>query len=99
MSVTEADVYAAREVFRKEPTNNHAAMYLSKLHEAYEGGETCEEDFHDGLHEVERYLWKGGTVKLSDSRSDLRACHDADNTVTAHGTTMPKEAGGGWDGS
>lgn len=62
MAVTEVDVLNARTAFRADQNNETAAMFLSKLHEAYEGGETCEDDFHDGLHEVERYLWKGGSV-------------------------------------
>jgi hypothetical protein len=37
-------------------------MFLSVLREAEEIGLIDDDEFHNGLGEVEHYLWKGGTV-------------------------------------
>jgi hypothetical protein len=37
-------------------------MYLSVLHEAEEEGTIDDDRFHNGIAEIEAYLWKGGTV-------------------------------------
>jgi hypothetical protein len=62
VSVTREEVDVARNEFIGKPTQETAAMFLSKLHEAYEGGEVECDELYAGLLSVESYLWKGGTM-------------------------------------
>lgn len=62
MAVTKDDVLVASEAFTSNPTQDTAAMFLSKLREGYENVEIDEDEFNNGLADIEAYLWKGGTV-------------------------------------
>lgn len=62
MAVTKEDVDTANEAFTNNPTQETAAMFLSKLREAEENGELTDDEFMNGLADIEAYLWKGGTV-------------------------------------
>jgi hypothetical protein len=55
-------VDAAGKAFADDPRQSTAAMYLSVLHEAEEEGTIDDDRFHNGIAEIEAYLWKGGTV-------------------------------------
>lgn len=62
MAVTAEDVKVAESEFLARPTQNTAAMFLSKLREAEEHDAIGDDEFLDGLASIEAYLWKGGTV-------------------------------------
>ena len=62
MAVTKAKLDDAHSNFEKHPNQQSAALFLSLLNEAHEYGAIDEDQLHAGLHDVERYLWKGGSV-------------------------------------
>lgn len=63
MAVTTNDVNDALGTFRANPKPETAAMFLSKLREAEEIGVVDDDVFHNGLAEIESYLWEGGSVR------------------------------------
>lgn len=62
MSTTTDKLNTAKSAFTWNPNQATAAMFLSVLREAEEIGLIDDDEFHNGLGEVEHYLWKGGTV-------------------------------------
>lgn len=62
MAVTHETVAIAKIAFLTAPQPATAAKFLSVLREAEEIGLLSDDDFHDGLGEIEAYLWKGGSV-------------------------------------
>lgn len=62
MIVTVPELYSAEMAFKQAPQPATAAMFLSKLRDAKEIGLITDERFHDGLSDVESYLWNGGSV-------------------------------------
>lgn len=52
----------ARGAFEVNPNQDTAVMFLSVLREAEERGAISDDVFHDGLADIEAYLWQGGTV-------------------------------------
>lgn len=62
MSISREKLAEARADFVAEPSNNTCVLFLSKLREAEEEGNIDDDEFHNGLAEVEAYLWKGGSV-------------------------------------
>lgn len=65
MSITLPKLQTAQDAFVANPNQDTAAMFLSMLREAEENGEIGDDEFHNGLADVEAYLWKGGTVVRS----------------------------------
>lgn len=66
MAVTEAKLDMARKAFEAAPQPATAAQYLSVLREAEEIGLIDDDVFHNGLADIEAYLWKGGSVVDDD---------------------------------
>lgn len=62
MAVDLTAVKQAESVLRANPTNENAAMFLSKLREAESEGNCDDDDFLDGLSLVEHYLWTGNAT-------------------------------------
>lgn len=72
MAVTKSKLKDAHVAFRASPSQQTAAMYLSVLREAEEIGLIDDDEFHNGLSDVESYLWKGGTVIDDNAARTLR---------------------------
>lgn len=66
MAVTKSKLKDAHVAFRAAPSPQTAAMYLSVLREAEEIGLVGDDEFHNGLGDIESYLWKGGSVVIED---------------------------------
>lgn len=66
MAVTKSKLKDAHVAFRASPQPATAALYLSVLREAEEIGLIGDDEFHNGLSDIESYLWKGGSVVLDD---------------------------------
>ena len=62
MSVDLEQVVLARVAFVDAPSNNTAAYFFSKLREAEEEGTIGDDEFHNGLAEIECYLWTSKIV-------------------------------------
>lgn len=62
MAVTHEKLAVAKIAFETAPQPATAAQFLSVLREAEEIGLIGDDDFHNGLADIEAYLWKGGSV-------------------------------------
>lgn len=62
VAITTTKVAEAKNNFEQHPNNQSAALYLSLLSEAEEIGAIDDDEFHNGLADVEAYLWKGGSM-------------------------------------
>lgn len=62
MAVTEEKLDVARRNFARTPCPETAALFLSILRELEENGVIDDDTFHNGLADVEAYLWTGGSV-------------------------------------
>lgn len=63
MAVTGIRVEDARRAFATSPQPATAALFLSVLREAEEIGAIDDDEFHNGLADIEAYLWQGGSVR------------------------------------
>jgi hypothetical protein len=63
VAVTEEKLDSARNSFKADPQPATAAQFLSVLRECEETGEIDDDTFHNGLADIETYLWSGGSVR------------------------------------
>lgn len=71
MAVTEEKLDIAHKAFKAAPQPATAAQFLSVLREAEEIGLIGDDTFHNGLADIEAYLWQGGTVLPTPDWGDV----------------------------